>query len=246
MLNFTLFGIPVRVQPFFWLIALLIALFVSGVLHRQPGPEMIFPTMIWIVMVFFSVLIHELGHALTGLKVGGGQAAIELHGLGGLAYNQGGRFDRTGRRWMIAMGPGAGFLFGLIGLLVMFLLYGVPNAIYLAGLIIAPKTWISIAGANLELISYYLNEKSGWIVMFKAWIWINFWWGILNLLPIHPLDGGQLLETFLKSPKLLHKIALIASIGAALFGMLIGQLFLMVIMGFLAYQNFQAMQEARY
>ena len=55
-LNFQLFGIPVRVHPLFWLIAVLLG--ISG----DPQPAEI---LLWVVAVFVSILVHELGHALT-------------------------------------------------------------------------------------------------------------------------------------------------------------------------------------
>ncbi len=30
------------------------------------------------------------------------------------------------------------------------------------------------------------------VIVFQVLIYINFWWSLLNLLPIWPLDGGQL------------------------------------------------------
>src|SRR6516162_9943921 len=53
-LNFSILGIPVRVHPWFWLVT---ALFGSSTLN-----EGVSYLLLWILCVFFSILIHELGH----------------------------------------------------------------------------------------------------------------------------------------------------------------------------------------
>src|SRR5262245_9258768 len=69
-----IFGIPVSVKPTFFLVMALL-----GYNQRQE-PAMLIA---WVAVVFVSVLLHELGHALTA-KAFGGVPAIELYGLGGL------------------------------------------------------------------------------------------------------------------------------------------------------------------
>ncbi|HSO11633.1 MAG TPA: hypothetical protein VLT51_04610, partial [Anaerolineales bacterium] len=71
-LRFSIAGIPVRVHPLFWLIALLLGS--SGALVEIP---------IWILVVFVSILVHELGHALAFRRYGI-QSHIVLHAMGGL------------------------------------------------------------------------------------------------------------------------------------------------------------------
>ena len=52
-LQFRVAGIPVRVHPLFWLMTLILGA------QGKPGPELL----IWVAVVFVSVLAHELGHA---------------------------------------------------------------------------------------------------------------------------------------------------------------------------------------
>ncbi|HBF16361.1 MAG TPA: peptidase, partial [Verrucomicrobiales bacterium] len=42
--------------------------------------------LLWIVVLFVSILVHELGHALTSRKMTGVTPSIKLWGMGGLAY----------------------------------------------------------------------------------------------------------------------------------------------------------------
>ncbi len=65
MFKLSLFRIPVSVHWMF----LLLAVFLGGGLRTQTSEE-IRGVVIFIVAAFVSILIHELGHALTGLKVG--------------------------------------------------------------------------------------------------------------------------------------------------------------------------------
>ena len=71
-LRFTLAGIPIRVHPFFWVIATRFGASTSDVIHL----------VLWIVIVFISILIHELGHALV-MWLYGQPSYIVLHMAGG-------------------------------------------------------------------------------------------------------------------------------------------------------------------
>ena len=108
-LNFSLFGIPVRVHPLFWLVALLLG-------ARSGGAAEI---VTWIVALFVSILFHELGHAMAA-RAYGFQPSITLYGMGGLAsYNQPGGYRSRGHGplgqvLISAAGPGAGFLLAAV------------------------------------------------------------------------------------------------------------------------------------
>ncbi|HYH69138.1 MAG TPA: site-2 protease family protein, partial [Urbifossiella sp.] len=101
-LNFRLFRFPVRVHPWFWLVTLI---FGSNRFHPD-HPGFI---LAWIAVVFVSILVHELGHALAFRAFGVGSHVV-LHSFGGLAVpwdNLRGR----GQRIVVALaGPAAGFL----------------------------------------------------------------------------------------------------------------------------------------
>lgn len=74
--HFTLFGFPVHVGWQFFVWPVFIAL------DRSP-----IGLVTWIVVVFLSVLLHELGHAVAFRAFGSG-AWIRLWGLGGLTYGR--------------------------------------------------------------------------------------------------------------------------------------------------------------
>jgi stage IV sporulation protein FB len=74
----TLVGVPIRVHPLFWILAV----FVGGF---TPDPVRL---LIWVAAVFVSILIHELGHALA-MRRFGQPSRIVLHLMGGLTVRLG-------------------------------------------------------------------------------------------------------------------------------------------------------------
>ena len=101
-LKWRMFGIPVRVHPFFWLVS---AFMGWSTLNRG-----IIYLVIWVACVFVSVLVHELGHVLMG-RVFGPRGYIVLYSFGGLAVDVGANCWRWQRILIALAGPGAGFLF---------------------------------------------------------------------------------------------------------------------------------------
>lgn len=159
MTSFRFLEIPVTVHPSFLLIALAL-----GWLNQLSGWEMMAA---WVVIVFVSVLVHELGHALTARRYGA-SVAIELNGLGGLTRWGVPEGDLSpGRRALVsAAGSGAGFVLGAVG-------------------------W---------LIGNYFGPFSNPVVArsLGLLVFVNFFWGVLNWLPIRPLDGGHLMLSLLE------------------------------------------------
>jgi Zn-dependent protease len=91
-----------------------------------------------------------------------------------------------------------------------------------------------------------------WPLLQKLLIWIGFFWGVINLLPILPLDGGQALRDFLALFMLRHKAiaysalsgTLVAAAAAVWFyknDYTIAPLF----MGYFAWQNYKVYQQQR-
>ena len=106
-LQFSIAGIPVRVHPLFWLIA---------ILFGSSGNLLFLP--VWVFVVFTSILIHELGHAFAFRRFGQ-RSHIVLHFGGGLTIPEsvawGGGWASValsrGQEIFISLaGPFAGFL----------------------------------------------------------------------------------------------------------------------------------------
>ncbi|MDP9145058.1 MAG: site-2 protease family protein, partial [Actinomycetota bacterium] len=142
----------------------------------------------WIGVVFVSILVHELGHALTARSFGA-EVEIELNGIGGLTSWSGAeeKFGPGRRAAVAAAGSAVGVLFG--------------GLIWLAARFTGP-----------------FSDVTGFVV--TNLIWVNVFWGLLNWLPIRPLDGGHLLTSLLqkvvpsKAERISNVVFLITAVGA--------------------------------
>ncbi|MCY2988155.1 MAG: site-2 protease family protein [Planctomycetota bacterium] len=236
-LQFRVAGIPVRVHPLFWLMALILGA------QGKPGPELL----IWVAVVFVSILAHELGHACMG-RYFGRNARISLYLMGGLTISQSSAYGlNSGRRrptanseiLVSAAGPGAGFL--LAGLVVMLIVAAGSRITFgWAGWM---PTWL------LSLVPP-LRDARYMDVVLDDLLWVNIFWGLINLLPIYPLDGGQIVRQVLVSRDPRNGtaqalwISVFVAAGMAAFGLLqMHSVFNAVFFGSLAVSSYQALQQ---
>lgn len=78
----TIFGTTIRLEPSFLLI---MALFVILWMGNETGIE---HALLWVPVLFFSVLIHELAHAAMIGMLGFGPSSVVLSGMGGHTWNE--------------------------------------------------------------------------------------------------------------------------------------------------------------
>lgn len=184
-LNFNLIGFPVRVHPLFFVMPLLLG---GGILQGYEGNTG--AAVLVIIGVFFlSILVHELGHALAFRRYGY-DCEIVLYWMGGLAIPRTGMWRGSRPQALIPprqivvsfAGPFFGFL--LAGLLtgVLYLLGG-KVVVFFVGVfpILAPRLENSAVAGNEAMYLFFFMG-----------LWANVFWSILNLLPVFPLDGGQI------------------------------------------------------
>lgn len=243
-IHFNAFGIPVRISVYFWLMACLVG-YNYGQIYNDGAYAGADPRVfgLAIVVVFLSILIHELGHAFL-MRRFGHSPSITLYHFGGLAHYDGGGFNprRSNRRvndstWaQIAIsfaGPLAGFLFA--GATILILL----GAGYISG---RPPLASELINGEGEVLG---NATYGMRVMVKIILFFNLWWGLMNLVPVFPLDGGQIArELFIWfNPYNGLRYSLYVSIGAAcvvaLYGMSLHWTFLIIMFALLAMGNYQ-------
>ena len=80
---------------------------------------------------------------------------------------------------------------------------------------------------------------------------INILWGAINLLPIYPLDGGQISREIcqLRHPRegmiLSLRISMIAAIGMAIVGLSWQSLLVVFMFGYLAYSSYKTLEAYR-
>lgn len=168
---FTIFGIPVEINPT-WLIAVAI---ITWSLATAAYPSFFgfwSTTQYWIagllttLMLFTSVLAHELGHSLVALSQGLKVRSITLLLFGGVSRIQGDA-SRPRNEFLIAFaGPAVSLVIGitLVGWWVMF------GPVY---------------------------ERD--VTLFKGVIFFTGWMNIMvagfNMLPGYPMDGGRVLRS---------------------------------------------------
>jgi len=135
----------------------------------------VFSSPIWAVLLYLGLFVlvtmHEFGHALACRQVGGRAERIVLWPLGGIAFVS--PPPRAGAMlWSIAAGP-------MVNLLLLPILTYAQHAAGRAG-------W-----GNTNADAYLV----------LLWLWrINLMLLLFNLLPIYPLDGGQIVRALLWFP----------------------------------------------
>ena len=107
MFRFTLFGIPVAVEPWFWLTMA----FLGGGLQANSTADFL-STALFVLAGFISILIHEMGHALTIRKFGL-PTQITLSTFGGYATHPAGVLSRLQSFLVTAAGPALQIAFGI-------------------------------------------------------------------------------------------------------------------------------------
>ena len=228
-LKFRLLGFPIRVSPWFWVVAVML------------GASLSPKTMIlWVAAVFLGILVHELGHALA-MRYYGFQPEITFHAMGGLtSYNSSYQINhRYLSNWehiiIDAAGPLAGFaLLGVIAALLLFI--GVNPIGFLFGNIDEQQR-----GSLFRFLSAPV------IVFLHLEMYICLFWGILNLMPVYPLDGGQIAREICTAlnPRTgiatSFQISFIASLILAGIALIYNQWYMAAFFGMFAYSSWQAM-----
>lgn len=222
-LNFELAGVPVRVHPLFWVFTLFLGLNAGDTAA----------ILIWLVAVFVSILVHEMGHALAAVSYGF-RPRVVLHQFGGLAIYQPTHRIGLGEVVITAAGPGAGFLFAA-GLVVLLRALGLEG----------PFLGWNLGGERF-IENRNLNELIGDL------LYVNLMWGAINLLPIFPLDGGQISRQLLirywpgDGWRLSLWISVIAAAGMALWSWQATggrSLYTVLFFGWLAFSSYQMLDQ---
>jgi Zn-dependent protease len=131
-----------------------------------------YSSQVWTVLEFLSlfaiVLIHEFSHQLACRSVGGKTHDIVLWFFGGVAYVS--PPQRPGAQlWSIAAGP-------------------------LVNVVLVPI--LSVLVTVSDHLGWYDSNQDAYALIHNVWL-INLGLLIFNMLPIYPLDGGQIFRSLL-------------------------------------------------
>ena len=146
--------------------------FLIAVYEIQGGFGRRYSSLAWNIaeylILFLIVLIHEFGHALACRQVGGIADRIVLWPMGGVAFVD--PPPRPGATlWSIAAGP-------------------------LVNVVLFPILWIVVRASRVAGLPASQHDL---FRLLQAMFYINFGILVFNLLPIYPLDGGQILQSLL-------------------------------------------------
>ncbi len=240
-IHFRLFGIPIRIHPYFWLVTLILG---------SNNPQ-VRGMLIWVAAVFVSILIHELGHALV-IKTFGFHPWIVLYGMGGItchdtAENYSSKGNTSwGQIFISFAGPLAGFLLAAVLVAVLYLT-GFGHQVTFDWPFHLRPYWIELTGlADLVKGGIPLTMRA---ILVNDIFFISVFWGLINLLPIYPLDGGQIVREILQyfNPRDGIRQSLMLSVLAAGLFAVVGAVkwqnwYVCLMFGFLAYSSFMALQ----
>jgi len=201
---FKLFGIDIYIHSSWFLIFVLLAWSLAGGVFPHAHPE--WPPLLNLclgiiaaLLFFFSVLLHELAHALVARSRNLPVRRITLFLFGGVSNIEREPASAKTEFLMAIVGPitslGLGVILGAVGMF--------------------------IAGVNSNMPNIYgAIERPGPLSTLFIWLGtINILVGIFNLIPGFPLDGGRVLRSAIWGASGdLHKATNIASFVGQLTG----------------------------
>jgi Zn-dependent protease len=230
--RFRLLGTPVRIHPTFWLVGALLGYFLT----RGRVDSML----IYLGCFLAAILVHEMGHAVMGRALRE-RLQIVLFGFGGMA---GGISERLGGRARILIalaGPAAGFFF-------LWLTW--EGTVW----------WDRYLEANRQDVTPVVQAR---VREGLAYLWfMNLFWNAMNLLPIYPLDGGQVVQEVClgiapaRGMQMSLGLSFFCAAGVAVYSVLkmqkpdlwyppLDPMFNLIFFGFMALQNLFMMRSAK-
>jgi stage IV sporulation protein FB len=128
---------------------------------------------LWTVIVLVSVLVHELGHAFAARALGA-RPTIDLYLFGGVtAFVPPRPLGRIESILITVAGPLAGFALG--------------------GFVLSVAGAFGVSDPSVRIYSNSSVAEQAVSIS----IYVNLLWGLVNLLPILPLDGGNVVRNLL-------------------------------------------------
>jgi stage IV sporulation protein FB len=237
--RFRLLGTDVRVHPLFWIVILLLG-------GDQGNPWF---TVYWVLIVFTSILVHEFGHLLA-MRWVGDRGYIVLWSCGGLAISPRSNYRRSylTNVAVCAAGPAAGLL---LALLTATLASAAGWTTHFRFTSIGLPMWYAQIGLSaLRSVAFNTQRLLHVHFVINTLLYVNFYWSLVNLLPIYPLDGGQMARAIFEQHdpdsglRRSLQVSALAAGAVAVLGLMSQQTYLMFFFAFLAIGSLQTLSTA--
>jgi Zn-dependent protease len=170
----------------------------------------------WTAAVFLAVLLHESGHAFTARAFGGVSVSVTLFALGGFTSWATDRDIGPGRRFLISAAGSA------VGIAAGLVVIGLSRSGALDGF------------GNLA------------ITFLESFVYAGLVWGILNWVPILPLDGGHMLQHALemvaptRAASIAKVVSVITGVVAVAAAFYYGQTFLAIFVAMITFMGLRS------
>lgn len=166
-------GIKVQIHWTFWLLFVFVGVMVFA---NEGGITEMAWHFLFVIALFFCVILHEFGHALTARRYGIGTRSITLLPIGGLAsLNE--IPENPKQELFIAI---AGPLVNVVIALILFSFVPLENYI----------------GQKPEILQEQLSTIDGSNFLFYLFF-INIVLVLFNMIPAFPMDGGRVFRALL-------------------------------------------------
>ncbi len=161
-------GTAIRIHVTF----VLFLVWIFGVSYIAGGPQEAWNGLLFLLLLFLCVLLHEFGHIFTARAFGVATPDVILLPIGGVS-----RLERIPEQ------PSEEFLIAIAGPLV--------NVVIAALLVL-------VGGAHLQL-NHLVALESTSTSMVDRLAAVNVFLAVFNLIPAFPMDGGRVLRALLAS-----------------------------------------------
>ena len=167
-------SVKMRLHLFFILFAAL-TLYLSW-LHRDQQSDLVVLASFSLIVLFLSVVLHEVGHLAAELHVGGYVDTLVLGPLGGLHSHSRSYHDPQAELIVALAGPAM----NLAAFVVL-----LPAGLFLTSSAPWPLFFNPLMPVGVGADSVL------WTELVRVAIWINWLLFLCNLLPAFPFDGGR-------------------------------------------------------
>jgi len=203
--NLRLFGVPIRLH--FTFLLLLVFLIFIGIGGQQSG----LTTAVYVLALFASVLLHEIGHALVARAYGVRTLEIVMYPIGGVSRLEG--KPKPQQEPVIALaGPAVNLIIGV-------------------ALLATQNDFLPLEKLTVPTDANLIERIGVGNVLL----------GVFNLLPAYPMDGGRILRALLalrksadEATQIAARVSRFLAVAMGLFGLLSSN-FLLVFVALFVY-----------